>query len=131
MKLSTHLTLPLAVGLFAGCSATTPTQEADKTNARQRADAARVILLELRTGHITNAIELLEQQIDVGILATASQLPTLSGEPRQQAESFMTSVREYRIVHPRKAEASLPDTDDIATEMQIARDRATEALNQK
>jgi hypothetical protein len=52
-------------------------------SAQAEAMAAKIVLTELREGRLTNALELLEQQIDCSIIAIGSSLSKVS-EPERE-----------------------------------------------
>lgn len=72
---------------------------------------AKNVLIELRDGHLTNALELLEMQIDTSIIMIDHSLSNVSGAGREQALGTLRSLKAYREAYPRKREAVFQDAD--------------------
>lgn len=72
-----------------------------------QADAleAKILLTELRTGHLTNALELLEEKLDSSIILIADQSKLTDSE----VLDTLRAIKEYREKYPRKNEAVIPD----------------------
>ncbi len=79
--------------------------------AQAEALAAKIVLTELRAGRITNALELLEQQIDCTIIMIGSSLLKGTEPEREIAVGALQSLKAYRVAHPRHVEALIPETD--------------------
>lgn len=106
------IALALMVGLVGGCSrkATGPHNPV-LLGAQSDALAAKIVLTELRDGRLTNALELLEQQIDSSIIAIDSRLAKLPEHDRETAIGVLESLKAYRVAHPRRQEAVIPDVE--------------------
>lgn len=81
---------------------------------------AKIVLTELRDGRSTNALELLEMQIDTSIMMIDRSLPNVSGAERESALGTLRSLKAYREAHPRQREAVIQDADkeDVETMIQ-------------
>lgn len=73
-----------------------------------QADAleAKILLIELRTGRLTNALELLEEKLDSSIILIADQSKLTDSEVLHT----LRAIKDYREKYPRKNEAVIPDT---------------------
>jgi len=97
---------------FAGCS-----RKPDNPHVRILLDAQgnalqdKILLTELRDGRLTNALELLEQQMDSSIIIMKGSLSKVGGPNGDAALGTLRSLKAYRETHPRKREAVIPDTD--------------------
>jgi hypothetical protein len=80
--------------------------------AQSDALAAKIVLTELREGRATNALELLEQQIDSSIIMIDCSLSKVSGPEREAALGTLRSLKAYRAARPRQREAVIPDIDN-------------------
>jgi len=91
---------------------------------------AKTVLTELRDGHPTNALELLELQIDTSVNMIDHSLPKLSGWERDNALSTLRLLKTYREKHPRQQEAVIPDAEKQDTEtLNQARENASRILS--
>ena len=68
-----------------------------------------IVLTALRDGHLTNALELLEMQIDTSAITINHSLSRLSGPDRVSALSTLRRFKAYREAHPRQRDAVIPD----------------------
>jgi hypothetical protein len=83
-------------------------------NAEAEALAARIVLDELRAGRLANALELLEQTLDTGVLAIDSLGRRLGAVEHERAAASLRVLRDYRQRHPRKPEAAIQGVDEPA-----------------
>jgi CheY-like chemotaxis protein len=72
---------------------------------------AKIVLTELRDGRSTNALELLEMQIDASIVMIDHSLPNVSGAERERALGTLRLLKAYREAHPRQREAVIQGAD--------------------
>jgi hypothetical protein len=72
---------------------------------------AKIVLTNLRDGHLTNALELLEMQIDTSIIMIDHSLSNISGAERETDLGTLRSLKTYREAHPRQQEAVFQDAD--------------------
>ena len=95
---------------LAGCSRMTHNRHSDVLlGARADALEAKIVLTELRAGRFTNALELLEAQIDISIIKIDASLAKVTGPEREAALGTLQSLKAYRAAHPRQREAVIPD----------------------
>ena len=80
-------------------------------HAQVDALCAKDVLTELRDGHSTNALEMLEMQIDSSVIIIDHSLTNLSGWERDSALGTLRVLKAYREAHPRKHEAVFQDVD--------------------
>ena len=80
-------------------------------HAESDALQAKIVLTQLRDGHLTNALELLEMQIDTSVIMIDHSLTNLSGPEHEQALGTLRSLKAYREAHPRQQEAVIQDAD--------------------
>jgi hypothetical protein len=91
---------------------------------------AEIVLTELRDGHLTNALELLEMQIDTSVIMIDHSLPSLSAPERDQALGTLRLLRAYREAHPRQREAVIQDADKADAQALIqASQKASQILS--
>lgn len=116
---------------FAGCSC-----KSDNPHSaillRAEADAleAKIVLTELRDGRLTNALELLEMQIDSSIIIVDHSLSKMSDPERNLALGTLRSLKAYREAHPRQREAVIQDADkEDADEMIQGTEKASRVLS--
>lgn len=74
------------------------------------------ILIELREGRSTNALEELEQRLDWSIVTISDHLSELSPSDRDLAFRCLRRIKAYRDAHPRKQEAISPELDPLSRE---------------
>ncbi len=102
---------------------------------RAQSDAleAKIVLTELRDGRLTNALELLEMQIDTSIIMIDHSLSKVSGQERDAALGTLRSIKAYREAHPRQREAVIRDADmeDSEALIQASRDASSILSNLK
>jgi len=96
------------VGMVAGCSHACDDDYA-KTILTFETDAlaAKILLTELRAGRATNAMELLEQQIDSSVIVIDGALSDLEADDREKALDTLRALKDYREQHPRRKEAAI------------------------
>lgn len=75
-------------------------------NTEQEALAARTLLEELRAGRSANAMELLEQRIDVSVCAMDRLARTAQPQDRERLSGVLKVLSEYRRRYPRESEAA-------------------------
>jgi hypothetical protein len=98
-------------------------------HAQTDALQAKIVLTELRDGHLTNALELLEMQIDTSIVMIDS-LSHVPGPERDAALDTLRVLKAYREAHPRQREAILQDADkEDVEEMNRATQKASRILS--
>lgn len=85
-------------------------------HAQTDALCAKDVLTELRDGHSTNALEMLEMQIDTSVIIIDHSLTNLAGWDRDSALSTLRVLKAYRAEHPRQREAVLQDLDKAELE---------------
>ena len=88
-------------------------------HAQSDALQAKVVLTELRDGRLTNALELLEMQIDTSVIMIDYSLSKVSGPEREAALGTLRSLKAYREAHPRQREAVIQDADKEDAEAMI------------
>ena len=103
---------------LVGCSRNSDNRHSDLNPRRDyllyaEADAlcAKDVLTELRDGHSTNALEMLEMQIDSSVIIIDHSLTNLSGWERDSALGTLRVLKTYREAHPRQREAILQGVD--------------------
>ena len=109
---------------FVGCSRKSDISQRDPQRdilLHAQADAleAKIVLTELRDGHPTNALELLEMQIDTSVITIDHSLTNLSGSEREAALGTLQSLKAYREAHPRQREAIIQGADKEDVEAMI------------
>jgi hypothetical protein len=122
---------------LAGCSRKSDAPHSDVNPHREyllhaQADAlqAKIVLTELRDGHRTNALELLEMQIDTSVIMIDHSLSKVSGPEREAALGTLRVLKAYREAHPRQREAVLQDVDkEDAAELIRAAQEASRILS--
>jgi hypothetical protein len=75
--------------------------------AQAEALVARILLDELRAGRTSNALELLEQQLDTNLLILERQLKNAEEAERSQISAVLKIIQDYRARYPRKNAASI------------------------
>ncbi len=113
------ITILFLLVVLAGCSRKLDISQRDLhreqrdilLHAQSEALEAKIVLTELRDGHLTNALELLEMQIDTSVILIDHSLPSLSAPERDEALSTLRLLRAYRKAHPRQREAAIQDAD--------------------
>jgi hypothetical protein len=105
---------------LAGCSRKSGNPHYDML-LRAQSDAleAKIVLTELRDGRTSNALELLEQQIDISIITIDASLSKVSGPERDTALGTLRSLKAYWATHPRQREAVIPDEMTIEEKASI------------
>jgi len=99
-------------------------------HAKAEALYAKIVLTALRDGQRTNALELLEMQIDTSIIMIDRSLPGLSASERDEALGTLRVLKAYREAHPRQQEAVIPDVEKQDAESLVqARQKASRILN--
>ena len=88
---------------------------------KRRPWAAKILLTELRDGHLTNALELLEQRMDSSIIMMDRSLSKASGPERDAALGTLQALKGYRKTHPRQQEAIIPEVDTKWTSQEASR----------
>jgi hypothetical protein len=78
---------------------------------------AKIVLTDLRDGQTTNALELLEMQIDTSIITIDHSLSHMTGWEREDALGTLRVLKAYREAHPRQREAVLQDADKADLEV--------------
>lgn len=124
MKPRIHIRYLMAASIVAlglvSCSHEPATRYSDTIfHAETDALYAKGVLTELREGHRTNALELLEMQIDTSVIMIDQSLTNLSGTERDGAMSTLRLLKAYREAYPRKQEAVIPGSDKKDTETMI------------
>src|SRR5215469_11013471 len=75
-------------------------------NTEGEALAARILLEELRAGRLANAVELLEQRIDVSVCAIDRLVKTALPEEQERTTGALKVLSEYRRRYPRESQDS-------------------------
>jgi len=88
-------------------------------HAQSDALQAKIALTELRDGHLTNTLELLEMQIDTSVIMIDHFLPSLSAPQRDEALGTLRLLKAYRETHPRQQEAVIQDVDKEDTQAMV------------
>jgi hypothetical protein len=118
------VTMFFALAAIAGCARQSDSPHSSINaqsdillHAQSDALQAKIVLTELRDGRSTNALELLEMQIDTSIIMIDHSLTNVSGAERGAALGTLRSLNAYRETHPRQREAVIQDAgkDDAAT----------------
>lgn len=105
---------------LVGCSRKSDNPHGDiLLRAQSDALEAKIALTELRDGRSTNALELLEMQIDSSIIMIDHSLSKVSGPEREAALGTLRSLKAYREAHPRQREAAIQDADKKDAEAMI------------
>jgi hypothetical protein len=132
------VTILFVLVVLVGCSRTPDISQRDPQREQRdmilhaETDAlyTKTVLTALRDGQQTNALELLEMQIDTSVIMIDHSLPSLSGPERDEALGTLRLLKAYREAYPRKQEAVLPSADKQDTETLIqGRRDATRILN--
>ncbi len=103
----------VALALLGGCS-----RKPDNPYARLVLDSqanalqAQILVTELRDGRLTNAVELLEEQIDSSIIIIDSNLSRVGGQQAEAGVGTLRLLKAYRQTHPRRREAVIGDTNN-------------------
>jgi hypothetical protein len=84
-------------------------------NAKGEALITRILLDELRAGRSANALELLEERLDTSVLMIDRFAQKGGPTERELVTATLRVVRDYRLRHPRKTEASIEDIEDDGT----------------
>ena len=66
----------------------------------------RALLLFLRAGDSTNAIQRLESYLDMGTYRAMTSRPLLKGKDRESLDAILTKVARYREQFPRTVDTS-------------------------
>jgi hypothetical protein len=99
-------------------------------HAQSEALQARIVLTELHDGHLTNALELLEMQIDTSVIMIDHSLTNLSGSEREAALGTLRVLKAYREAHPRQQEAVIQGADkEDAEALKQASQKASQILS--
>ena len=72
-------------------------------NTEGEALAARILLEELRAGRLDNAVELLEQRIDVSVCAIDRMAKTAQPQEQERTTGALKVLSEYRRRFPRES----------------------------
>jgi len=132
------ITILFVLVVLAGCSRKPDISQRDPQreqrdillHAQSDALQAKIVLTELRDGHLTNALELLEMQIDTSVIMIDHSLPSLSASERDEALGTLRLLKAYREAHPRRREAVIQDADKQDTETLVqASQKASRILN--
>jgi hypothetical protein len=132
------ITILFVLVVLTGCSRKPDVSQRDPQreqrdillHAQSDALQAKIVLTELRDGHLTNALELLEMQIDTSVIMIDSSLPTLSAQERDEALGTLRLLRAYREAHRRQQEAVIQDADKQDRETLVqASQKASRILN--
>lgn len=99
-------------------------------HAQSDALEAKIVLTQLREAHLTNALELLEMQIDTSVIMIDHSLTNLSGAEREEALGTLRSLKAYREAHPRQQEAVIQDAEKQDAEaLKQASQKASQILS--
>lgn len=79
--------------------------------AMSLANAVQGPLEELRRNHPGRALELLEMSLDGAVLWLNRLTESLSAEDRERALGTLRGIRDYRRMHPRRAEVDMSRFD--------------------
>ena len=97
---------------LVGCSRESANPHSDiLLHAQADAVEAKIVLTELRDGHLTNALELLEMRIDTSVIIISHSVSNISGAERGMALGTLRSLKAYRETHPRQQEAVIQDAE--------------------
>lgn len=125
----------LSIGLFGACGRSSGESDKERylrelPNLMSSAAHGRVLLQELRSGRTSNAVELLEQQVDVAVIGLFASTHYLPPAERDEALRTLREIRVYREQFPRKREAVLEDTENVAADLDSMRARAQQLLSE-
>jgi hypothetical protein len=114
------VTMLFVLVVLIGCSRKSDIPQRDPQrdillHAQSDALEAKIVLTELRDGRLTNALELLEMQIDTSVIMIDHSL----SKEREAALGTLRSLKAYREAHPRQREAVIQDADKEDAEAMI------------
>jgi len=120
------VTILFVLVVLVGCSRTPDVSQRDPQREQRdmvlhaESDAlyAKTVLTALRDGQRTNALELLEMQIDTSVIMIDHSLTNLSGPEREEALGTLRVLKAYRGTHtaagdshPRRRQAGRGDIE--------------------
>ena len=129
------VTILFVLMVLVGCSHKSDISQRDRQSdirlhAQADALASKIVLTELRGGRLTNALELLEMQIDTSVIMIDHSLTNLSGPDREAALGTLRSLKAYRAAHPRQQEAVIQDAEKQDAEtLKQASQKASQILS--
>ena len=97
-------------------------------NAQAEALTARILLDELRAGHLAMALELLEMRLDTSVLKVNCFAHKVDSAQKTNAIEVLRIVRRYRLRRPRKTEAIIGEPEDSLWKCQ-AQEKVKEILD--
>ena len=97
--------------VIAGCSSKPEKRSRLLLGTQTDALKAKIVLEELRAGRLTNALEVLEQEIDCSVIMIHHSLPKVAAPERDAALGTLQALKAYRKEHPRQQEAIIPDVE--------------------
>ena len=133
-----YLVILFVLVVLAGCSRKPDISQRDPQreqrdivlNAEADALYAKTVLTALRDGQRTNALELLEMQIDTSVIMIDHSLPSVSGPERDEALGTLRLLKAYREAHPRQQEAVIQGADkEDAEALKQASQKASQILS--
>ena len=97
-----------------------------------KASVTQLALGSLRSKDVSQALELLEIDLDASVIALSRLSKEVPPSERESAISALQSIRTYRRIHPRRVEA---DLDSMASGLlvrasNLGRDRADKILGE-
>jgi hypothetical protein len=82
-------------------------------NSEAEVLVTRILLDELRAGRVANALELLEQRIDAGVMMIHGFSKNAEPAEHERVAGTLRIIREYRQRHPRKTEAVMEGAEGV------------------
>jgi hypothetical protein len=106
MKTISLLIAIIGAAILAGCSTTPPSGGYNAVALAQD----RALLLFLRAGDTTNAIQRLEDMVDLGTYRSMTSRASLKDKDRDRLDVILKKVASYREQFPRPIDAPSPDS---------------------
>ena len=97
-----------------------------------KVSTTQLALESLRTNSTSRALELLEMDLDAGILALSRLAKEIDATERERINATLRHIRAYRRLHPRRLEADLGSVANgvLVRAACLAQKRAAEILDE-